>query len=411
MSPPQEIDFEQKRRFIIQLGKALHRFGTPAFRLEAHLHNLSEALDIHGEFLVTPTSLTFVFFPDEDEMSEAIHIKRTNPGGINLGALAALDDIASAVSNGEMTIDQAERRLLERDVTRPRFTPLVVLLAFGVSSASFSLIMRNSWADVWVSLALGIFVYIISLWSTTSVRVQQILEPTVAFLAGLSATLLASVIPGLHVQIVTLSAIIWYIPGLALTLGLSELGERHLSSGTARVIDATMSLFKLYFGAHIGLTVGALIHAPPPAPDTTMLHTGFVWPGVALISLGLSVIFNTRPINLVPGMLGGVLGYAFTLIGGMLISEDLGVFTGALMLGVYSNLYSRWRNTPASIILIQGVVVLVPGSKTYLNLTSQILGDSVIANQTMGSETFLIFISIVAGLTFANVLAPPPRSL
>lgn len=406
-----ETSFEEKRRFTIKLGAALHRFGTPAFRLERHLHNLCDALEIKGEFLVTPTSLTFVFFPEEDELSESIHIKRTNPGEINLGALAALDDVATAVSDGSMSLEQAEQRLLERDVTRPRFSPFVQLLAFGLSSASFSLIMRNSWADVWVSLILGFGVYLVSLWSTASARVQQVVEPSVAFLAGLSATLLASVIPNLHVQIVTLSAIIVYIPGLALTLGLSELGERHLSSGTARVIDAAMSLFKLYFGAHLGLTVGTLILKPPAAPPDPLLSTWYVWPAVALIALGLSVIFNTRPKDIIPGVVAGLIGYTFTMIGGQLIGEQLGVFSGALMLGISANLYSRWNNSPASIVLIQGVVVLVPGSKTYLNLTSQIMGDSVISNQAMGSQTFLIFISIVAGLTFANVVTPTTKSL
>jgi uncharacterized membrane protein YjjP (DUF1212 family) len=35
-------NFAEKRRFIIKLGKALHKYGAPAYCLEAHLQNVSE---------------------------------------------------------------------------------------------------------------------------------------------------------------------------------------------------------------------------------------------------------------------------------------------------------------------------------------------------------------------------------
>ena len=79
------------------------------------------------------------------------------------------------------------------------------------------------------------------------------LEPFVALITALLASVVAIMDPSINVLVVILSSIIVDIPGLALTLGLSELSARHLISGAARAMDAVMSLFKLYFGAILAL--------------------------------------------------------------------------------------------------------------------------------------------------------------
>lgn len=60
-------NFAEKRRFIIKLGKALHKYGTPAYRLEAHLQNVSALLEIKARFMVTPTTLTFILSEGLDQ--------------------------------------------------------------------------------------------------------------------------------------------------------------------------------------------------------------------------------------------------------------------------------------------------------------------------------------------------------
>ena len=53
----QSEEFKQKRRFIISLGKALHKFGTNSFRSEAHLQNVADSLGLKASFIITPTAL------------------------------------------------------------------------------------------------------------------------------------------------------------------------------------------------------------------------------------------------------------------------------------------------------------------------------------------------------------------
>ena len=130
-----------------------------------------------------------------------------------------------------------------------------------------------------------------------------------------------------------------------------------------------------------------------------------------MISLSLAVLFNTRVKDIIWGLSAALIAYLFTVIGSNSLGAELGPFTGALAVGIFANVYSRTIKAPASIAMLQGIIVLVPGSKTYINLSSQVSGESIIMNPTMGHETFLIFMSIVAGLTFANVIVSPKRTL
>ena len=66
---------------------------------------------------------------------------------------------------------------------------------------------------------------------------------------------------------------------------------------------------------------------------------------------------------------------------------------------------------PSSLVKLLGLVVLVPGSKVYIGLNSAISGQAMLNATDVGSQTFLIFMSLVAGLIFANVILPPRKAL
>lgn len=84
VSPSPTDDFLQKRRFIIRLGKALHKLGSTSYRLEDNLLSIARFLDIRASFMITPTALTFILSDDEDDQ-QFNHLVRVTPGEIDLG--------------------------------------------------------------------------------------------------------------------------------------------------------------------------------------------------------------------------------------------------------------------------------------------------------------------------------------
>ena len=93
------------------------------------------------------------------------------------------------------------------------------------------------------------------------------------------------------------------------------------------------------------------------------------------------------------------------------MSPGLGAFVGAFALGIFANGFTRIANQPATIVAMHGLIVLVPGSKTYIGLNSFMTGKDFVQADHLGQEVFLIFMSLVAGLIFANVVMPTKKAL
>lgn len=408
--------FKQRRRFLIRLAKTLHQAGTPAYQLETHLEKVSHALEMDGSFLITPTTMTCVFWPKDDpESQENNYIIRVKPGSLDLGLLARTDELVKELHSGQRDLSNAFLRLEEirnKPLPYPNF---VNIAAYGFASAAFSMLMSNSWIDVGVSLVLGLMAYLIVYLAEKFQRIQSGLEPLAAIMAAFCVSGISFITPSMNNSLVVLATIIIFIPGLALTVALSELAARDLISGTARVMDAVMVMFKLYFGAVLGFALGEACWGPVTSiksPDPIFLLPEWSsWVGVLILSFCLMVIFKIRLKDAPWGIIAGFIAHGSSLIASAYFGIVLGTFFAALIIGIYANLYARWLNAPAAMVLLQGIVILVPGSKIYMGLNTAISGQEIIHIEQIGSQAFLILMSLVAGLIFANIIVDPRRSL
>lgn len=404
-------EFINIRRFIVKLGKMLHKYGTPAFRLEAHLLEVATYLGVNASFISTPTSLTFVIWSDKHE-DEYNHAARVQPGEIDLGSLSRTDELVNRLLRGELTLAQADQEITRIDELPNFYHPVVECFAFGLSTGSFALVMGSSFDDAVATSAIGLIMYLIYFWSTKSKRVALMLEPAVALIAGICACAISSFVdPDINIRLVVLSSIIIFIPGLALTIGLAELSSRNLVSGTARVMDALMQLFKLYFGAFLGIAIGFWLFSEVELVPTQAAPKIAVWLAVFTLCSALVVIFKLRIKHAPWAIMCGFIGYFGTYWASKYLEFGLGTFVGAFAVGVFANLFTKLANAPASIVLMQGLIVLVPGSKTYISLNSFVSGKDFMQTDHIGQETFVIFMSLVAGLIFANVIMPTKKAL
>ena len=406
---PRSEEFKQKQIFIIELGKALHNFGTNSFRTEAHLTNVANFLGLKSSFIISPTALTFVLVDDGQEHT---HMVRVHPGELDLGSLARTDELVDELSSGQRTLSEAIDRLHEI-VDKPEpYGRFITFLAFGASSGAFAMLMQTSWHDVFWATLLGFIVAIYVFWSGRSKRVTELLEPLSALTCALLATAISLIDPHINIPLLILSAIIAFIPGLSLTLGFAELAARHLISGTARIMDATMSLFKLYFGGILGIALGNLLWGTAEYEVPNMPEVWTPWLAVTILAISLVVLFKVRKKDAPWGLIAGYVSFGATLVMSDYLGYALGAFFGAFALGVYSNLFSRVMNLPSTVVMLLGLVVLVPGSKVYIGLNSAITGQEMVGNAgDIASQTFLIFMSLVAGLIFANVAVRSRKSL
>ena len=182
-------------------------------------------------------------------------------------------------------------------------------------------------------------------------------------------------------------------------------------SGTARIMDAVMMLFKLYFGAVLGMALGKLFWGEAVYVSPSNMPIWTAWAAVTTLSISLVILFRVRKKDAPWGIISGYVAYGASIIGAAYLGPALGAFVGAFILGIYGNVFSRIMKLPSSIVKLLGLVVLVPGSKVYIGLNSAISGVDMINTSNIGSQAFLIFMSLVAGLIFANVALPSRKTL
>ena len=138
------IEFIQIRKFIVKLGKMLHKYGTPAFRLEAYLTEIATYLGVHASFISTPTSLTIVIWSDKHE-DEYNHAARLMPGELDMNALSLTDELARLVLKGELSLSAPNDKLDEIDAMCSLYGTLPTGIAYGMETRSFARLQGARW--------------------------------------------------------------------------------------------------------------------------------------------------------------------------------------------------------------------------------------------------------------------------
>ncbi len=395
-----------ERTFILELGRALHVYGTPSHRLEEALVRVAEQLGVEVQVFSTPTSL-FASFGDHE--TEHVSLVRVGPGETQLEMLADLQALADRINTGEIDADQGTRELrlmLRRD---PRYGRLALIASYGLVSGSAALFFGGGLAEITLGFLMGVLVATVGRLLTKTRRGAQIISLAATFLAALLAGLVSEYVYPLATFTVTLASLIVLVPGLTLTVSMNELAARHLVSGAVRLISAGIVFIEIGFGVGLGTRVATLLGA-----QTNVEALGL--PGwseaiaLVLTALGLTVVFRAHPSAFPWILLATGLGLWGARGGHILLGPELGPLAGALLVGLASNAIARLRRRPAAETLLPGILLLVPGSLGFRSVSFFLAGDTAQGIEVAFSMTMVAF-SIVAGLLVAHVLLPSRKAL
>lgn len=406
---PQTASQQEKIEFVSSLGAALHRYGTPAHRLEAALSSVSERLGLSAQFMSMPTAVLAAFRVGPHEEGR---LMRIGPGETNLEKLSQIDAAGDRVLSGELTLAEGLAHIEAITKSPPLYPVLLKALCTGLSSGAMAVFLRGRLAEV---LAAGVIGTVIGLMELIpSAAFKRVSEAAAAFLATMLALAFAKWIdPRISVQSTTLASLLILMPGLSFTVGMAEVATQNLVAGTARLTGAGMVLLKLIFGVVLATQVfEMLFHALPP--DSPSIRAGATWLkelGALLVVAGtLGVNFNVRMKDW--GWILVAIGISFysTQLAGRGLGPELGVFVGGLCIGAASNAFARLKNRPATLLMVPGILLLVPGSLGYRSLAF-FSENNVLSGVEAAFKMAFIASAIVAGLFFGNSLVAPRRSL
>jgi len=391
---------------VLRLARALHAYGYSAARLEDILSATADRLGLAGHrFFSMPTQIMAAFGPEDRQRT---HLLRVEPGEVNLGKVAALEEVSLDVVQGRISPEEGMARI-DRIVAAPSpYGPGIVTLAHGVLSGTVSQFLGGGWREIVVATVLGLGLGLLAIYAANHARVGRVFESLAAFLLSAAAIGLARLVGPMSVFVATLAGLIVLMPGLLLTTAITELATRHLASGTLRMSSAFMTLLGIVFGVALGTRLGAMLFGEPASALPTALPGWAPYVAVVLAAASSVVILRADPRDAPWIVAAGVLGLLAGRFGAAKLGLELGMFVAAFGVAMASAAYERWRSRPAPVVLVPGILLLVPGSIGYLSVSS-LMQRNTVAGIDTAFTMVLTAVSLVAGLLIASILAPEPK--
>ncbi|HMG53638.1 MAG TPA: threonine/serine exporter family protein [Kofleriaceae bacterium] len=145
--------------FVLGLGRALHRYGTPAHRLEEALLDCCGRLGLSAEVFTTPTTILMSF---GDQVDLKTRMMRVDEGELDMNKLARVDALADAVASQRLAPAEGVRELAAI-LTAPRqFGRVVSALGYAMSVGALAVFFGGSLPDIAVAAAIGLVVGVLA---------------------------------------------------------------------------------------------------------------------------------------------------------------------------------------------------------------------------------------------------------
>ncbi len=334
---------------------------------------------------------------------------RVEAGELDMGKLALVDQLAEDVAAHRLSPADGVIELEKIVVSASQFNRPVGTLMGGVTAASLAVFFGGGIEDVAAAGAIGLVLGFLTQYLARSIDQARVLELVSAAFAAFAASVGSHFWPAIDPSLVTVAALIILLPGMSLTIAMSELATRQLISGTARLVAAVIVLLELVVGVALGEQLAhAIVHvrgnAPVPLPEWAQ------WVALGVASFGVAVVVQAKWKQIGWIIVACVTGYVGSRLGTIWLGNQMGVLVGAFALGVLSNLYARYLNRPAQVLQVPAVFLLVPGSLGFRGMTSLLDKDTMSGVETLFAM-FVVALAIACGLLVASAVVSPKRSL
>lgn len=401
-------------RFLKRYARALHQAGVPAHQLEGLIQAIAGWMGYKCDIWSSPTAI-FLSLRSRDDNDEQqalpMQLIRLHPSATNLALTADLYELGEDLIEGRLSLHAANQQL-KQAATPALYSQSLQILSGGLVSAAFAILLASSWLGILIALVAGVLVGLLPL-ALPHLQKAGSLEALAALAVSLFVYACNAVFTGINSPTVIMSGLIVLMPGLGLTIAVTELSTEHLASGSARLAGALVVLLKLALGVLVGKVIagwlgwtdsGVLQWASAVPPDW------FQWPALLLSGLAFAVLFNVHYRDIYLAVFAAVTGYAVSRAGVIMGGVEFGILLAALVVGLLGNLLGRWLRRPASLVRVPGIILLVPGALGYRAVTHALLDTNANPQETVLLASILV-IALVGGLLIGNTIVPPRRFL
>ena len=243
---------KQKIRLVGLAAQMMLENGGETYRVEETAMRMASGLGLEDVNVVAfPTSI----FVNVDGFSR---IRRITRRGTNTTRLARINDVSRRVEHGALTAEEAEAALGEiaADPGMPLHT---LVLAYGVSAASFSLLFGGNVGSVLAALLVGMLVQAMQPVFAHMSMGTLLFNFSGGFLTALLCQAASHVVAYGDVNAAIIGGIMPLLTGLLMTTAVRDTMYGDLISGIARAVEALLLAACVALGVYVGLKTAVLL--------------------------------------------------------------------------------------------------------------------------------------------------------
>lgn len=400
---PHHID--HVRRVITRVGRLLLNSGFPCPNVETMLETLARKLDCRADIFSSPTSMMFTIAQGEETRTRIV---RVVPGEADFSRLSEVFRLVRDVEDGRLTPLEAELAMEVLENEPSRYGGLFQILALSLLSIGFGCILKLSPFELLMATTLGTGVGVLRQAARGHNLTSYIMPMLVATLMSFTIFTLAQ--EGLPIRPLPMliATLLWYFPGMTMTIAMTELASGHWIAGSSRMIAGTTTLLLLIFGVAIGMRLAGLFLdtpvvfselAVPPLPGWAY------YAGILALGLSITILFSGRRNHLGWILIGCAISAAGGQVGLLIFGAAMGPFLGALAASLCSGVLERISFGPAYFVMLwPAYFMMVPGSMGFRSLAS-LLNENLETSVAQAFDMAMIMVSIAMGVMLGAAIA------
>lgn len=376
--------------FMAEYGRAYLSGGGPTSRLEDDLAKLGKKLGYPTEVYATPTGIFVSCLDAGGHPHTALY--RIKDSNIDLGRLCWLEGIFHDLNAGKISLAQAHKILNSKHLKKPKYKLKQNILAAFLAGFALSYPAFRLWHAAIASGLIATCTWWISGPGLKPKISSSIFRDFFGCIVTLALAGLCQIVMPAPFEAFTIGGLVVLVPGLALTTAISELADQNLVSGTAKLMQAVLTLLALGLAYVLFQELSnafGLIPAPSSGPRPLPLVVSALGMMISVSCFG--ILFKVPPRSLIWSTLTGLLGWAILQSFSATQHIAAASYLASLTVGVISLVLGKRFHVPSQVYSVPGIIAMLPGMLALTSFRSFAMGQ-----QSSGLE-FAFRVALIAG--------------
>ena len=393
----------------ILLGHEFLTCGGPVTRLETALKEAGTQYGFEASITATPTS---IMISCHDPVMKTTHTRnlRIDTFQVDLARLRFVDKLLRQLISREIhpwQVTYRIKRWMSLRQKRKWYSPYLCQVGIGAGAGlltgfSFPLALMGGFVTLAIQFAQR--------------KLSQYLH-TQSIFGDFAVCLIAFVFSfitynkiGVPAPALFIGTLVYVVPGLGMTTGISEIVDQNYLSGSIRLLKAFFTFMSMALAFFIAKDVVSLFNINISSSMLSISGENSVWIkflGAALIVICSGIEFSAHrksiPRILLCGMVGTTTYFAAVSLDFYILSS----FLGAFAIGITSFWIGQKYKHPSQIYSVPSILILVPGMLAFSSIRglTEVNGMAQFGATTI-MQALLVSFAIVFGLAAGRIPAP-----